>query len=451
MKTGPIVIFKSKRLTSLFIIIVLTFIANIKHQSAHPQPLSLLPSGGEVRNGQAFHTTKRGQSLYLIASKYLPLTDSYTQSGLVKELIRINSLKKTLLPIGKELRIPVIHNGNVVAKTVSKNNDFEAKGIYITGISAGTERIIRLASELKRLGGNTIVFDAKDMSGLIFYKSKVKLAKQIGASEKTSIRDLNRMVYLLHKNDIHVVARIVLFHDELLAEKRPDLAVRSRSTGNPWRVKGKVAWVDPSMREVQKYNLDLAKELASFGVDEIQFDYIRFPAMGDTDDAMYQFDETKTPKRKIITDFLKRAYKKLKPLKVLVSIDVYGISVWDKEIDVNITGQKIQDLARYTDIISPMLYPSHFSSYFGNKPIPADEPYYFVYNGCKKMAELTKGTEVKIRPWLQAFPLGITHFGKDYILKEIAAAEDAATTGWLLWDAENSYKVALEALGSTNE
>ena len=160
MKTGLLVIFKSKRLPSLCIIIVLTFIANIKHQSAHPQPPSLLPSGGEIRNGQAFHITKRGQSLYLIASKYLPLTDSYTQSGLVKELIQINSLKRTLLPIGKELRIPVIHNGKVLAKTVSKSKDFIAKGIYITGIAAGTERVIRLARVLKSPGGNIIVFDA---------------------------------------------------------------------------------------------------------------------------------------------------------------------------------------------------------------------------------------------------------------------------------------------------
>ena len=446
MATGTSSFVRTKILIIIWTIITLNFFVNPKHLSVHSQSSPLLPPGAIIKDGQVFHRTKKGESLYVIAGKYLRLTDSYTQSGLVKELMRINSLKSTLLYVGKELRLTVIHDGSVQAETVSKRKDFIAKGIYITGISAGTERVIRLARELKRLGVNTIVFDGKDMSGLVFYKSKVKLAEQIGATDKAPIRDLNKMIYLLHGKGMHVVARIVLFQDQLLAEKRPDLAVRSRSTGEPWRAKGKVSWVDPCLREVQEYNIAIARELVDYGVDEIQFDYIRFPAMGDTSDAVYTFDEANTPKHRIITDFLRRAYEELKPMGILISIDVYGITLWNKEIDVDITGQKIRDLAKYTDIICPMLYPSHFSRDFGNKPVPADEPYYFVYNGCKRVAEITQGAEVTIRPWLQAFPLGVTNFKKEYILKEIKATEDASTTGWLLWDAENSYKVAAEAL-----
>ena len=35
-------------------------------------------------------------------------------------------------------------------------------------------------------------------------------------------------------------------------------------------------WVDPDAQEVWEYNLAIAEELQALGVDEIQFDYIRF-------------------------------------------------------------------------------------------------------------------------------------------------------------------------------
>jgi len=436
------------RVTFLLAIIILAPAWIFSYLIVCPQSLALLPPGCEVRDNQVFHKIEKGQNLYMLANKYLPLTNSYTPAHLVAELIRINSLKNTVLAIGMELKIPVVRFSQSTAKTIPQKKEFVARGIYITGISAGSERVLRLALHLKRLGGNTVVFDAKDMSGIVFYPSRIKLAEEIKATTRAPIRDIGKMISQLHEKGIHVAARIVLFHDQLLAENRQDLAVRSRSTGSTWLVRGKPAWVDPSLKEVQRYNLDLAKELTALGVDEIQFDYIRFPAMGNTDDAEYSFDEKKVSKHEIITGFLKQAYRELHPLGVLVSIDVYGITIWEKETDVEIIGQKIEDLARYTDIISPMLYPSHFAEYFGNKPVPADEPYYFVYSGCKKIAEVTKGTGVTIRPWLQAFPFRVTDFKEDYILEQIKAARAASTTGWLLWDADNSYEVALRALHS---
>ena len=67
------------------------------------------------------------------------------------------------------------------------------------------------------------------------------------------------------------------------------------------------------------------------------------------------------------------------------------------------------------------------------------------------MVGLTKGIGVTIRPWLQAFPLRDSSFKQDYILKQIKAAKDASTNGWLLWDADNTYDVALKALEMGNE
>ena len=50
-----------------------------------------------------------------------------------------------------------------------------------------------------------------------------------------------------------------------------------------------MVWTDPSNPKVQDYNIALAKHVAQLGVDEIQFDYVRFPAEGDQKDAAFVF------------------------------------------------------------------------------------------------------------------------------------------------------------------
>src|SRR5207244_3136398 len=52
---------------------------------------------------------------------------------------------------------------------------------------------------------------------------------------------------------------------------------------------GKLVWTDPSQPKVQDYNIALAKYVAQLGADEIQFDYVRFPAEGDQKDAAFVY------------------------------------------------------------------------------------------------------------------------------------------------------------------
>ena len=61
--------------------------------------------------------------------------------------------------------------------------------------------------------------------------------------------------------------------------------MKSRKTGKPWLENGKLVWTDPSNPKVQEYDIALAKHATESGVDEIQFDYVRFPAEGDQKDA----------------------------------------------------------------------------------------------------------------------------------------------------------------------
>ena len=138
------------------------------------------------------HTVRKGESLYKIADKYLPLSNFYTLSSLIKEIKRLNGVNQIDLKANKKLRIPVVRTKPLKAKTITKDKSFNAKGIYITGNTAGTERILTLAKKLKSLGGNTIVFDVKDVDGVVTHKSSVPLAKKIGATRKSQIKDISK-------------------------------------------------------------------------------------------------------------------------------------------------------------------------------------------------------------------------------------------------------------------
>jgi hypothetical protein len=317
---------------------------------------------------------------------------------------------------------------------------FVAKGMYVTATSMALPRFKTMLAELKGAGGNSIVFDAKDEDGIVSWPASVPLAKAIGAFKEGPLRDLKSKVAYAHAQGIHVIGRICCFHDPILAHHRPDLAPRNVH-GGVWKELGSQAWVDPSSAIAEHYDIDLAKDMVKNGVDEVQFDYIRFPAMGDTQNARYAFDP-KIQKHTIITNFLKLAASEIKPLGALISCDVYGIMAWAQPIDIRITGQKLDEMAHYTDVLCPMDYPSHFSNGFAGIAHPANSPYLFIQKGVSKLNKVVAGTGVVVRPWLQAMPYKVSNFTPDYVAAEIRAARDCHATGWLLWNAQNRYETA---------
>lgn len=322
-----------------------------------------------------------------------------------------------------------------------KPRDFEAKGMYVTSTSVELPRFKTLIASLKAAGGNTIVFDAKNEAGIVKYDSKVPLAETIKADKDRVIRDLKAKVAYAHSQGIHVAGRVVVFQDPILAKARPDLCPKDVN-GGIWKELGHQIWLDPSKKEVQDYAIAIAREMVENGVDEVQWDYVRFPAMGKTQNARYDFDMKTKERHEIITAFAKRAYEELKPTGVMISADVYGIMAWAQPIDVKVTGQLLEDMANYVDVLCPMVYPSHFNDGFAGIPRPANQPYMFVHKGVDLLHKKVKGTNVTIRPWLQAMPYKVANFTPAYISEQLRASRDAKATGWLLWNAQNKYDTA---------
>ena len=324
-----------------------------------------------------------------------------------------------------------------------------SQGLYYTGSTAGSGKITGLLDTYGGLGINTVVFDAKDVTGIVNYRSHSPAVLEYDTHRKRTIDDVDKLIRLLRERRIYTIARIALFRDHLLYLKKPEFAIRSRRTGGPWNASSGELWCDPTNRHVQDYNLSIAVELADRGVDEIQFDYIRFPTNGNLGDASYAYHYGKMPHEAVISHFLQRAYTELSRRNTRVSIDIFGVVAWGKEVDIRKTGQRIGMLAAWCDVISPMLYPSHFNDNFDGYENPGDNPYYFIYHGCRRVSGLARGRTV--RPWLQAFRLRTTAYDERYIMEQMKAARDAGAFGYLFWNASNNYEVVRSALSRPAE
>ncbi|MEE3258593.1 MAG: putative glycoside hydrolase [Candidatus Latescibacterota bacterium] len=390
-------------------------------------------------------TVRPGDSLLGIAYRLLPYSAQYTALDLVGEIQRHNGLQSDAIRPGQRLTISLSY-GDLLDQLVLRGPDFVARGIYVKAQLAGSSRILALADELVAVGGNTIVFDVKDRYGNLGYASAVPMALAIGAGDEAPIARPAKLIDALHRRQIHVVARLTCFYDDRLARQRPDLVPLSRLGSTPWSESGKSHWVDPSLPQVRGYLLALVREVAALGVDEIQLDYVRFPTEGNLAAAVFAFDPEIVPKDRIITDFVAAVDRLLDSTGVMLSADIFGVAAWGREADRLTLGQYLPELLPHLDVVSPMLYPSHFEDGFERISRPVDYPYYFLLQGCQRLEKLAAVHQVPIRPWIQAFNYRVARFDPLYITEQLQGAEDGGARGWLLWNSSGQYTVGLQAI-----
>lgn len=387
---------------------------------------TLLCTGVQAR-GYETYTVRQGDSLAKIAARYLPLTDAYTSKELIGEIMGINKLDSLTLRVGRQLAIPVVRKEPLKASSLKTHRSFKARGLYVNQGNAGTREIFALADRLGKGGGNTVVFDAKEIHGSLAYRSTVPGAFTPVAAYPCGIEEISKLIDGLHRKNIHTVARVCVFRDILMAK-----------TMKEWRYSDE--WVDPANRKVQAYNLAIIRELVGLGVDEIQLDYFRYPADGKKTTGI----PGKT-RSDVLADYLARIHALTSSKRALLSLDMFGIVIWQREEDIGVLGQDVRKLAPHLDVISPMLYPSHFSKGFSGVKNPADEPYFFVSRGIQRVRAIV-GDRVVIRPWLQCFPMKVSRYGPGYIKAQVHAARDSGASGWLLWSPGNSYGEAFAAM-----
>src|SRR6202163_1105430 len=236
--------------------------------------------------GSDVYLAQRGDSIPSVARKYLKRTKFLTSSELAEAIRSANHNRQgVFLKSGEQIIIPGILEAPIVEKSVPVARDFEVRAIYLTGVMAGSEHGERIIRHWREVGGNAVVFDIKDSDGIV----NIAFDHPLATGQRHYISDLPKLIHFLHSQNMHAIARIAIFRDEHLVTSHPELAIKSRKSGQPWRENGKLVWTDPSNPKVQDYDIALAKFVSQAGVDEVQFDYVRFPAEGDQKDALFSF------------------------------------------------------------------------------------------------------------------------------------------------------------------
>jgi hypothetical protein len=308
---------------------------------------------------------------------------------------------------------------------------FDIKALYLSFWGAGTkkftDRILRLVEQTEI---NAVVIDVKSEYGHLLYPGVLPRARAIGAYANSRIADIDTLIARLKAKNIYLIARIVVFKDDLLATKLPELAIKNKQ-GAVWRNGENIAWSDPFLSEVHDYNIAIAADAARRGFDEINFDYIRFPG---TRGLRYAQKNTRQNRVNAINTFLASAQQTLDRLDVIVSVDTYGYVCWN-ENDTGI-GHQLADLGRYSDIVSPMLYPSSYHLGIPGYEESLNHIYRLIHDTLREGHRRTGIPPRRFRPWLQAFPdyaFDRRKFGAREIREQINAAEDFGSSGWMLW------------------
>ncbi|WLR51588.1 putative glycoside hydrolase [Bacillus tianshenii] len=342
------------------------------------------------------------------------------------------------------------------------------RGAYLTGHTAGGYKTYmdykngeretlttpgrkfgHIVEKTEKTDLNAVVIDIKDDWGNITYvPPKDSPLHKYG---KPYINEPRKMLEYLEKKKIYPIARIVVFKDSVWPKERPDLSFRKN--GQVWTNGRGESFVNPFLAEVWEHNVQVAKEAAKLGFKEIQFDYVRFPEGFEKRDDTLEYsmgeykevDMNNVQKRvKAVTDFVAFAEKELDQYDVDVSVDIFGYTATLPEAPG--IGQNFTKISQHVDVISSMIYPSHWTSYF-NIAKPDLEPYRLVSEYAKvenkKLAELENPPTS--RPWIQDFTasyLGSGNYrvyGKAEVEAQIRALNEQGIKEYLLWNAANNY------------
>lgn len=327
------------------------------------------------------------------------------------------------------------------------------KALYVNAWAAGSRsrmaEIIRLADETEI---NALIIDIKESDSYLTHTgTAIDLAIEIGAHERPASRWLPALVDTLRAHNIYPIARIVVFKDRMLAEKKPELAIRN-AQGQTWKDQKGIPWVNPYDKRVWEYNVAIAKEALDMGFSEIQWDYVRFPDVTNTVRATMRYPGSDSISRADnIRNFIAWSKDELKPWNVPVTADVFGL-VTHVEGDLEI-GQNWEKIITTADAVLPMTYPSHYYAGLYGFPRPHANPYGTVRLALQDAVERTgfvsdsgRVPTGEVMAWLEAMSIRGLTYGPLEVRQQIQAVYDSGLKSWALWNPGSKFMDYTEAL-----
>lgn len=258
-------------------------------------------------------------------------------------------------------------------------------GIYISqGTAQKSATMNELINHSKHSGVNTFVVDTEHRNSI--YAQNVKK---------------------ITENGIRFVSRITMFP----------------GGGTHAQVTNRAIWAK---------KLGLAQYAISLGASEIQMDYIRYAAKGNSS------AEKATYVKQVIQYFRENL-----PKNVKLQIDIFGIAAHRPS---NTIGQNVRVFAPYLNAICPMVYPSHYEPFLYH----ATRPYNTVLKSVTALKDQLNGyPQVSVYPYIEIFnyryPMNRAQ-RMSYARAQIQAAKDSGAQGYYVWSARNQYGILFDVL-----
>lgn len=323
------------------------------------------------------------------------------------------------------------------------NPPINVKGIYVSAHTAASTKIDELIELLNNTELNAVVIDVKGDDGTMLFHSTTAEVYVPEANNRILIEDMDAFMTKMKENNIYTIARIVTFKSPQYAQKYPERAIAYSSSGNLYYADG-AYWASPYDEELWKYNVGVAKEAIEHGFNEIQFDYVRFPATGSKLDRSLDFrNPDNHSKTYAVQEFVKYAREEINALEAYVALDVFGWTA--TTINDSGIGQHWEGMSNVSDYMCPMVYPSHYGPNIFGLPVPDAAPYRTIYEAMLDSQERNANIETpaKLRPWLQAFTAtwveGYIPYRTAEIQAQIQACKDLGIEDYIFWNPRNTY------------
>ena len=347
---------------------------------------------------------------------------------------------------GGSVETTAVDTPNVAATRVDSGDYPVVRGIYLNRFAVQSARRMRRMLDLADSTEiNAFVVDMKDEFGLNYASPSAEVRKYAGNTHGV-VRDVRALVDSIKAHGLLPIARIVAFKDPVAARVNESWTIK-REDGSVWLDKEGLAWVNAHHPEVWEYNLKVAEELVALGFEEIQWDYIRFPEPYRSLPKQV-FPGATLTKPNALAKFLEQARARLSRHNVRSTSDIFGLVTSVRgPLEV---GQEWEKLAPVTDVLLPMVYPSHYPRGAFGVDRPNAEPYTIVkaaIDAARKRDSTLGITRAEhVRPWIQAFSIGKPDYGAEQLEAQKRAIYDAGYQGWILWHPGSNYDVFVPGL-----
>jgi hypothetical protein len=307
----------------------------------------------------------------------------------------------------------------------------DVRGVYVPYPRLRSWPPERLAGWIRQIGADAAILDIKDDRGRVTFRDDLPLA---AGSPHGEVRRMEAILAAFREHGIYAIGRIVCFKDNNLARVRPAEALRHRRTGEIWRDRGGMAWIDPHSRVAHGHIVEVARAAEALGFDEVQLDYVRFPVEPGAGMAVFPRREGSPERHEAIAALLADVDR---AIRIPLSIDVFGLTAYHPG-DADGLGQSLEHLAPHVDAISPMVYLANWPRRHWENPSPGGT--HALIHGAVRAIRRRLGDEIAVRPLLQAFPWRAKGFGVPFIHNQIDAAVSGGSSGYLFWNQGGNYQ-----------